>query len=40
VGWLERNRGQLDNKFHASRFYLLAIVLPWIVEHSPEAPNA
>jgi asparagine synthetase B (glutamine-hydrolysing) len=40
TGWLERNRGQLDNKFHASRFYLLAIVLPWIVEHSPEAPNA
>lgn len=32
-GWLERNRGQLDNKFHASRFYLLAIVLPWIAEH-------
>jgi len=40
MGWLERNRGQLDNKFHASRFYLLAIVLPWIVEHSPEAPDA
>ena len=40
AGWLERNRGQLDNKFHASRFYLLAIVLPWIAEHSPpEAAN-
>jgi hypothetical protein len=40
AGWLERNRGQLDNKFHASRFYLLAIVLPWILEHSPEAASA
>ncbi len=34
AGWLERNRGRLDNKYHASKFYLLAIVLPWIVEHS------
>lgn len=40
VGWLERNRGQLDNKFQASRFYLLAIVLPWIVEHHPQARSA
>jgi len=30
VGWLERNRDRLDNKYHASKFYLLAIVLPWI----------
>jgi hypothetical protein len=30
VGWLDRNRGRLDNKYHASKFYLLAIVLPWI----------
>ena len=30
VDWLERNRGRLDNKYHASKFYLLAIVLPWI----------
>lgn len=28
--WLERNRGRLDNKYHASKFYLLAVVLPWI----------
>ena len=28
--WLERNRGRFDNKYHASKFYLLAIVLPWI----------
>jgi hypothetical protein len=32
-GWLERNRGRLDNKYHASKFYLLAIVLPWIAQH-------
>ena len=31
--WLERNRGRLDNKYHASKFYLLAIVLPWISHH-------
>jgi asparagine synthetase B (glutamine-hydrolysing) len=31
--WLERNRGRLDNKYHASKFYLLAIMLPWIVEY-------
>jgi asparagine synthetase B (glutamine-hydrolysing) len=29
--WLERNRGRLGNKYHASKFYLLAIVLPWVV---------
>ena len=28
--WLERNRKRLDNKYHASRFYLLAVVLPWL----------
>jgi asparagine synthetase B (glutamine-hydrolysing) len=28
--WLERNRRRLDNKYHASKFYLLAVVLPWI----------
>lgn len=28
--WLERNRKRLDNKYHASKFYLLAIVLPWL----------
>lgn len=29
--WLERNRGRLQNKYYASKFYLLAIVLPWVV---------
>ncbi len=33
AGWLERNRRRLGNKYHASRFYLLAVVLPWIVHH-------
>lgn len=45
--WLDRNRGRLDNKFHASRFYLLAIVLPWLenaalaatVDPDAEAPR-
>ncbi len=36
VGWLERNRGRLDNKYHASKFYLLAIVLPWIAQHGKD----
>jgi len=35
--WLERNRGRLGNKFHASRFYLLAVVLPWLAQKRPEA---
>lgn len=30
AGWLERNRRRFDNKYHASKFYLLAVVLPWI----------
>ena len=38
VGWLERNRGRLDNKYHASKFYLLAVVLPWIDCHSAYDP--
>lgn len=29
--WLERNRSRLGNKYHASKFYLLAVVLPWLV---------
>ena len=31
--WLERNRHRMDNKYHASKFYLLAIVLPWLLRH-------
>ena len=37
VGWLERNRRRLDNKYHASKFYLLAVVLPWIQLHRARA---
>jgi hypothetical protein len=33
-GWLRRNRGRLDNKYHASKFYLLAVVLPWILQRA------
>jgi hypothetical protein len=36
AGWLERNRRRLDNKYHASKFYLLAIVLPWIQQRSSD----
>ena len=32
TAWLERNRRRMGNKFHASRFYLLAVVLPWITK--------
>lgn len=31
--WLERNRSRLDNKYHASKFYLLAVILPWLHYH-------
>lgn len=31
--WLDRNRRRLDNKYHASKFYLLAIMLPWLDHH-------
>lgn len=36
VRWLERNRKRLDNKYHASKFYLLAVVLPWIEQHAED----
>jgi len=29
--WLERNRRFLGNKYHASKFYLLAVILPWLL---------
>jgi hypothetical protein len=31
TAWLERNRSRLDNKYHASKFYLLAVLLPWLM---------
>lgn len=33
VHWLDRNRRRFGNKFHASKFYLLAVVLPWLAHH-------
>lgn len=35
--WLERNRHRLGNKYHASKFYLLAVVLPWITARGDDA---
>ena len=32
--WLERNRGRMGNKFFASKFYLLAVTLPWLLSRS------
>ncbi|WP_221250093.1 asparagine synthase-related protein [Desulfuromonas versatilis] len=34
VGWLERNRFNFNNKYFASKFYLLAVVLPWLIERN------
>ncbi|WP_158628865.1 asparagine synthase-related protein [Dyella choica] len=38
--WLQTHRRYLDNKFFASKFYLLAITLPWLLsrKHTPK-PN-
>jgi asparagine synthetase B (glutamine-hydrolysing) len=35
--WLETNRKHLDNKYFASKFYLLAIVLPWLLSRMQPA---
>lgn len=32
--WLEANRGRMGNKFFASKFYLLAITLPWLLSRA------
>ena len=37
VAWLDRNRRRLDNKYHASKFYLLAVVLPWLASRRERA---
>lgn len=34
TGWLESHRHQLGNKYFASKFYLLAIVLPWLLSRT------
>ncbi|HEY1140263.1 MAG TPA: asparagine synthase C-terminal domain-containing protein [Lysobacter sp.] len=38
--WLERHRQRLDNKYDASKFYLLAVVLPWLDFHSGVTASA
>jgi hypothetical protein len=38
--WLETHRSQLDNKYFASKFYLLAMILPWLLSHMKETPIA
>jgi hypothetical protein len=35
--WLEDHRQYLDNKFFASKFYLLAVTLPWLLSHRDNA---
>lgn len=37
AAWLEHNRARLDNKYHASKFYLLAVLLPWLASHAQES---
>lgn len=34
--WLELHRDRLDNKYFASKFYLLAVILPWLHSRMPE----
>ena len=35
--WLELHRDRLDNKYFASKFYLLAVILPWLLSHLSSA---
>lgn len=35
--WLETHRSRLDNKYFASKFYLLALTLPWLISRMQEA---
>ncbi|HKT29564.1 asparagine synthase-related protein [Dyella sp.] len=37
--WLDAHRKLMDNKFFASKFYLLAIVLPWLLSHTSGRAN-
>jgi hypothetical protein len=37
-GWLETHRSRLDNKYFASKFYLLAMTLPWLLSRMQAAP--
>lgn len=37
IHWLERYRPQLGNKYFASKFYLLAVTLPWLLDRAGSA---
>lgn len=37
--WLERHRHLLHNKYFASKFYLLAIALPWLLSRMEARPD-
>jgi Asparagine synthase len=37
--WLERHRHRLHNKYFASKFYLLAITLPWLLSRMEAGPD-
>lgn len=36
--WLERHRHRMRNKYFASKFYLLAVILPWLQSRLHESP--
>ena len=36
VRWLEDHRYRMDNKYYASKFYLLAVTLPWLLSRMEE----
>lgn len=38
--WLERHRHQLGNKYFASKFYLLAVTLPWLLSRIGSAETS
>jgi hypothetical protein len=38
--WLEDSRGRMGNKFFASKFYLLAITLPWLLSRAQAGAEA
>jgi len=37
AAWLEEHRHCLENKFFASKFYLLAVTLPWVLSRASRA---
>lgn len=39
--WLDAHRAHLDNKYFASKFYLLAVILPWLLcRLQPATPSS